>query len=107
MAGTKLASFPNSRIKPRPATRVRATDDLLVTSAVPVSIAPATPDRTSLTLFNRGAFDLRYQYATNVNILVDGFVLPSLSSVDLDSPEEVFAQAIGTDTTVSLDDGIG
>lgn len=107
MAGTKLASFPNSRIKPRPSTRVAVTDRVLVPSAGPISLLAADPNRTILTLFNEGPNDIFYQYSTSLNILVDGFRLIAGAATDLESPEEIFVQADGVDSTLSIDDGTG
>lgn len=103
----KLASFPNSRIKPRPATRVAVTSEVNITSAGPVTILPANENRTIATLFNSGANDIRYQYATSVGILASGFLLKAGGSIDLESPEEIFGQAIGADSLCYVDEGEG
>ena len=107
MAGTKLASLPNSRIKPRPATRVAVTDRILIPFAAPVSILTADPNRTLLTFFNEGPNDIFYQYGTSTNILVDGFRLISGAATDIESPQEIFAQADAVDSTLSIDNGTG
>lgn len=107
MAGTKLASLPTSRVKPRPATRTSNTDELTIASAAPASIFPENPDRTVLTIFNRGSNEIRYQYRNAATILATGFPLLPGASVDLESPEEIFMQAVGADSTLGYDEGNG
>lgn len=102
-----LASFPNSRIKPRPATRVSVTSELAV-PAFPATVSiPANENRTIMQLFNSGANPIRYQYATAVNIDTQGFLLPSQGAINIESPEEVFLTGDGGASTLSVDEGEG
>lgn len=111
MAGVKLASFPNSRIKPRGATRERITSEIVATQVAPVQLLPINTNRTNAILFNQGDFDVRYQYVTAVGILVDGFLLKTGTSVTIDTVEAIHAQSTGAapaeTATLSIDEGQG
>ncbi len=114
MAGTALASFPNSRIKPRSATRERTINILSVPQAGAspngnTSIAPnQNGNRTSVTIANEGPSDIRYNYFDDATMATTGFLLPAGSSVDEDDQREIFAKSLtATASQLSVSDGVG
>lgn len=105
---TDLASFPNSRIKPRAATRIATpgTRSLAFTDGV-VSVLPANADRTYATLKNNSTTaGLTYCYGSAANIATDFFRLGAGQAIDLESPEEVFVKP-DADLEISIEEGQG
>ena len=96
----KLASFPNSRIKPRPATREATTDQFTIPSMVPTLILSFNENRTYFNLRNLAvsAQNLRYGFTPlgdegnpPVNLATDGFTLEAGDLVaDEPSPQEIW-----------------
>jgi hypothetical protein len=103
-----LASFQDSRVKPRKAT----TTALTYTQVVPdvaTSIRPANANRTYLTLRNESlGVDLRYAYRL-ADLPLSGFLVRFGESVDIESPQEIFAVATiaGQTVPISMDEGSG
>jgi hypothetical protein len=87
-----LASFQDSRTKPRKATSTAQTYRQTITD-VPVSIRPSNDNRTYLTLRNESlGDDLRYAYNI-ADLPLQGFLLRFGETVDIESPQEIFAVA--------------
>jgi hypothetical protein len=107
MAFTKLASFPNSRIKPRPVTRVASTEEITVPSLGVVTI-PANVNRSYLTLFNTDPTNpLRYGYDLAL-VATEGFLLIKEATIDLESPEPVYVfNPNGVNVAITIDEGSG
>lgn len=102
-----LASFQDSRTKPRKATSSALTFRQTITD-VPVLIRPANVNRTYLTLRNmHTANDIYYAYSL-ADLPAQGFLLRFGESVDLESPEDIFAVAEPTFTIeICMDEGSG
>lgn len=116
MALTFLASFPNSRNFPRPATKIANTFTAVLPVGVSTSVIPANQNRTYATLRNDSAVDdLRFYYRhagdpapTLADILNDGFLLEAGDAYQIDSPEEIYAATNGgAPISLSIDEGEG
>jgi len=127
MTTRKLASFPNSRIRPRPATRTaRTLQDTLLgsgfvgTPGTPIKVLDRNDNRTYWTVLSRStANEIRFDYAVlgtegtpPPNILTQGFVLPpSAGLADEPSPQELWmvnmCNIVGTNLLVSIEEGEG
>lgn len=108
MALTCMASFQDSRVKPRKATSTAKTYQANVTDAV-TSIRPANANRTYLTLRNESqGVDLRYAYAA-ADLPLSGFLVRFGESVDIESPQEIFAISTvpAMVVPISMDEGSG
>ena len=105
-----LASFQNSRIRPRKATVYAITHQLTV-AATPTEtvIHAANPNRTYLTLRNLDpTLNLQYGYPSQFGaLLTQGFLLKAGDAVDLESTEEIRAIGIGGAVAVCYDEGSG
>lgn len=105
---TCLASFQDSRTKPRKATSTAKTYRQTITD-VPVSIRPANVNRTYLTLRNMDlGNDIYYAYDI-ADLPAQGFLIRFGESVDLESPQEIFAVCVTALTTIDIcmDEGSG
>lgn len=102
----KLGSFPNSQVKPTPATRTAEIIELTA-PALPASIQYTTPqDLTAAIVVNNGPNPLRYAYeagdvATGPIIAVGGAV-----TID-DAEATVFLSGVGGTTEVRIDEREG
>lgn len=128
---TSLASYPNSRVKPRSATEqaftlVRAVnvvdaaagsplpDGGVVTANGNTQILPADPDRTYIELQNtHETQDIVYAYSDLANMEqadngIGGFLLRAGASISLESKGPVFCKSKGANVvTVNIDIGRG
>lgn len=108
---TWLASFQNSRIRPRSATEDATTDQVTIAVGAPNTLVrAANPNRTYITLRNENTGsgeDIRYMYEDSANILTDGFLLKAGEAIDLESKEAIYAQAISAPVNMSIDEGEG
>jgi len=111
MSGILLASFPNSRIKPRPATTSSDTFSITVPTAVATLIAAANPNRTVLTIRNTSPTDAYYGYDAGITVApgpTSGFLLKGLDSVDIQDPGDVYViQSSGVAIQIDVDAGQG
>ena len=109
MALNSLASYPNSRVKPRPATSEGQVSiiSLNASTGANVSILPADANRVTATLSNISGTDIVYDYSDNANILTEGFVLKDGCSIDLESKQEIFARSTGGAVDIQIDIGRG
>ena len=114
---TKLASFPNSRIKPRAATREATTPQIIVLDVIgggPTQLVAADPNRTYLTIRNiSSTTNMKYAYRK------EGFPIPAPADFHfpifygetasgLESPQEVWGLSDGPGpVTAELDVGTG
>lgn len=107
--GGCLASFQNSRIKPRNATVTAETGSVSVSNVVETTIRPANVNRTYMTLRNLDPTNpIRYGYPAQFGSLsLDGFLLKAGDAVDLESTEEVRAIASGGIVPTCWDEGSG
>ena len=104
------ASFKNSRVATRKPTTQSNVFQINVLAASNTLIAPATPNRTYLTLRSTATTagdDLRYDYFNNPNILSEGFLLKAGEAVDLESPETIYARGVVNDVLTTNDEGQG
>jgi hypothetical protein len=107
MSFIDLASFPNSRIKPRPATRICSIDEMNIPANTPTLVRGVLDERTYLTIYNQSTTaPLRYLRGTNVNISTEGFYLSADRAVDLEGPQDLWVWS-PSNIIVSIDEGIG
>jgi len=106
-----LASFPNSRIKPRPATRVSFENNTEVGAGETIELRPELPERTALTIYNNDgtlANLIRYKRGDDTDIETEGFPLGGNRAIDLDGPQSVYVHnPNGTPIVISWDDSVG
>lgn len=104
MPNVKLASFPNSRIKPRAATRVANTFELDVPDidgGGPIMLVAADPNRTYITIRNVSpsvAFKYFYRVATNPPPVAADFtfqVNAGETASNIESPQELWGLSVG------------
>lgn len=112
MSATLLASFPNSRIKPRPATAQSATDIITIPSGIATLIAPANVNRTELLLRNlSNNVDLYYGYNNSVDGTVGpsgGMLLKAFDSAKIVDPGNIYVfQSSGGSINIAIDEGEG
>ena len=108
-----LASFPNSRIKPRPARTTGDTQILtLVGGGVVTTVAVANPNRVNLLLRNLSTTDsIYYGYDNTIDGspgAQGGFLISPLQSVLIDDPRDIFVfnGNVGT-VNIDIDEGLG
>lgn len=133
MPSSQLASFPNSRIRPRKPTESATTfgrtvePDGTIGAVDPGAAEPVFADEDSQTVngntvvaarnLNRTYLTIRnvdpsesiaYAYDDTIDITVDGMILRAGDSADLESPQTVYAVSLGA-VAVNLryDQGIG
>lgn len=107
-----LASFPNSRIKPRAARSQGSTDIITVPVGSPAAlVVPANPDRTDLALRNLDSIQsVWYGYAPTIDGTVtgEGFELKPLEEKDIQGPQAVYVYNGGPNpVNVVFDEGSG
>lgn len=117
MAITYLASFPNSRIKPRSATRTReVTEVVIAADNAKTTVLSEDDNRTVATINNVGTVNLRYAYKGDVvevddKIRTEGYLMEPGDKIDIDVSEELIMQTdsavAATTGLVSVDDGVG
>jgi len=110
MPAVLLASFPNSRIKPRPATTLSNTFGIAVPNGVATLIAAANPNRTLVTIRNTSNSDAYYGYDATITVggPLTGFLLKGLDSVDIQDPGDIFViQTSAVSITIDVDQGQG
>jgi hypothetical protein len=111
MSGILLASFPNSRIKPRPATTSSDTQIEPVPTGVATIVAPANLNRTTLTIRNLGNTDAYYGYDASIDGSVGtngGMLIKGLDSVDIDDPGDIYVfQNQVAVLNIAIDEGQG
>jgi hypothetical protein len=102
-----LASFPNSRIKPRPATRECDIKEQIIPANTPTLVSGVVPERTYITIYDQSlTSSLRYLRGTSTNISTEGFLLGADRAVDLEGPQDLWVWSL-LGTTISVDEGIG
>jgi len=107
MALIDLASFPNSRIKPRPATRESITDEVVIPANTPTLLRPELDERTVLSVYNKTETgDFRYKRGDSTNIETEGFALGPAKAIDLEGPQSVWVWC-DVEAVVTYDDSIG
>jgi hypothetical protein len=110
MSLISLASYPNSRVKPRAATSETETLRISINDSAGANtkLLEDDADRTYIVLFNPSSEDIVYDYFDNPNILTEGFLLKATGSIDLETKGEVYAKSTtGSPVTLSLDIGRG
>jgi hypothetical protein len=99
-----LASFPNSRIKPRAATQLSNIYNGTLVATVVTEVRPEVQERTYATLKNNTGSQLYYDRVGSPD--TDGFVLEIGQAIDLEGPQAIYLYApAGGDWTI--DEGIG
>ena len=103
-----LASFPNSRIKPRPATRESITGEVDIPAHEATIVRSSSEERTYLSIYNQSdKTSLRYVRGDNpVGIETNGFLLGADRGIDLEGPQALWVYSTEP-ITISFDDGIG
>jgi len=112
MAAVLLASFPNSRIKPRPATTQSSTAILTIPSGIATLVAIANLNRTLLLIRNlNSTSNLFYGYTATVDGLVrpdGGMLIKPFDTAEIDDPGNVYIyQNSGSPIEISIDEGEG
>lgn len=108
-----LASFPNSRIKPRPATTQSDTEILTVTAGPGVTqVLLPNPNRTTALIRNLDStVSLYYGYDNSVDDQVGadgGMLLSPLQSVNIENPGALYIfNPSGSAVNVAIDEGEG
>lgn len=102
-----LASFPNSRIKPRAATRVCEIYQVSIPANTPTLVSDANDDRTYITIYNQSSSaPLRYSRGSSTNIDTEGFYLSAERAVDLEGPQSLYVWSPSA-IIISVDEGVG
>jgi hypothetical protein len=106
---TCLASFPNSRIAPRPSTQIADTYTVNIPNGVNTLLVPANVNRTYLNIKNDSLTTyVRYDYEdTGATLATDGFLLAPGAAVDIEAPLDVWVRALGANVDISIDEGEG
>jgi hypothetical protein len=116
MALTFLASFPDSRTYPRPATSFAITSTGLIPVGVVTYGIVGDTNSTYVTVRNNSAIDDMYFYYVDVgspapllaDILADGFLLEAGDAYEIESKQDVyFATNGGAPVPFNLDHGFG
>lgn len=106
--GPCLASCQDSRTKSRKPTTTAKTYALNVTDVTSV-IRPSNVNRTYMTLRNKSlGVDIYYAYAA-ADLPANGFLIRFGESVDLESPEAIYAVSAvaGQVVPICIDEGSG
>jgi hypothetical protein len=102
-----LASFPNSRIKPRPTTELSVQGQLTIPANTPTLVRPAQSNRTNITIYNQSLTGtLRYKTGASLNIETQGFEIGPNRAVDLDDPQAVYVWC-SEEIIINFDDSLG
>jgi len=88
MALIDLASFPNSRIKPRPATSDSIIYNGTLAAGSVSEVRPIIAERTYATLKNNTGSDLYYDRHGAPD--TDGFLLEAGQAIDLEGPQAIY-----------------
>lgn len=109
----QLASFPNSRVKPRP-VRSTGTTQIITIPAGPgvTQILNADPNRVNVLIRNLdSALDLYYGYSNTINGspgVNGGFELKPFDTANLDDPRPIYIyNGNGSPVNICLDIGQG
>ena len=103
-----LASFPNSRIKPRSATQISEINNVELAPSTATLVRPIDPDRTVCTIGNQsGSISIRYLRGTSDDIDTKGYILLPGQAIDLEGPQSIWLYAEGGSVLVTYDDGRG
>jgi hypothetical protein len=104
MALIDLASFPNSRIKPRAATSESHIFNGSLVAGQITMVRPFLSERTYATLKNNTGSDLKYDREGHPN--TNGFLLSPGQAIDLEGPQEIYLwSSVGGSWTI--DEGRG
>lgn len=90
---TELASFPNSRIKPRDARTTGQTNIQTINAGVTLNVAPQNADRTDLIIRNLDSISsVFYGYVNTIDgsPANEGFELKPLESIEIQGTQDVF-----------------
>lgn len=102
-----LASFPNSRIKPRPVTEVSFQDQVTIPAGESVMIRPAQSDRVRITIYNQSLTGtLRYKTGDDTDIETIGFEVGPNRAVDLDDPQAIYVWC-AEEIIINYDNSLG
>ncbi len=109
MALVLLASFPNSRIKPRPATSIAVTSHVSCAAGVATLIQVADPNRTYLNVRNLDSTVTIYLgYDPTVDASSGMPLVPGQEYDDIATQQNVYIfNPSGSAILVSLDNGVG
>lgn len=104
-----LASFPNSRIKPRPPRSTGTAVIVAVPTGVATQILPSDANRTDLIVRNLDSVNtIWYGYSNTVDGITVGFPLKPGEAQNVDGPQALFIyQNSGAPINVSYDIGQG
>lgn len=107
-----LASFPNSRIKPRPARTQGHTEIATLAPGGASLVAPANLNRTNLLLRNLSATEtIYYGYDASVDATpgpTGGFAVLPYDTANIDDPGSIYVYNGGlASVNVSIDEGEG
>lgn len=106
MSGVALASFPNSRVKPRNAATERETLIYNVPAAPGILVYPANPNRTDSLFTNEGPFPINYAYDA-LSIGSDYNTIPVGESRSIEIQTDIFFQGDGGISQMQVDQGQG
>lgn len=103
-----LASFPNSRIKPRPSRTTGYTLEDSIPATSVVQILPANDNRTGLLLRNLSQTEtLMYGY-TALEAQTEGMPILPKEAVNIESPQEVYVyNGSAAPVNYAIDEGLG
>lgn len=103
-----LASFQNSRVKPRKATETADTDQITI-GLTETLVRVANANRTYLSVRNLdSANPIFYGYPAHFgNLLTKGFQLKGGDAIDIESTQEIRAIGLGGSVLVCIDEGQG
>ena len=104
MALIDLASFPNSRIKPRAATTDSSIYNGVLVASTITTARPFVAERTYATLKNNTGSSLYYDRHGEPD--VDGFLLEAGQAIDLEGPQAIYLWNT-TGGAWTIDEGIG
>lgn len=107
-----LASFPNSRIKPRPARTQGDTQIVSVANGGASLVAPANANRTNILIRNLSAVEtIYYGYDASVDGSVGangGFAILPYDTANIDDPGSIYIFNGGAaPVDISIDEGEG
>jgi len=107
MAFTLIGSFPNSQIRPTPATQTENNPVIPIPADTVTIVLNENSDRVSATLINEGPTDVRYTAGAENPSAAEGTLLVAGSSIDIDGPEEYKFFASGGASAISVSERIG
>lgn len=103
-----LASFSNSRVKPRKATESANTKQITIATSETV-VSLENQNRTYLSLRNLDMANvIFYGYPLQFgDLIAKGFQLKAGDAIDMESTQEIRAIAVGASVNVCIDEGQG